>query len=45
LSPAAIACSTFRRKVLTRDLRARLRAVRFSVWRMRFRAESVFAMG
>ena len=31
IAPVAIAASTLRRKVLTRDLRARLRIVRFSV--------------
>src|SRR3954465_12237079 len=45
LSPPAIACSTLRMKPRTRDFRARLRRVRFSVWRMRLRAEAVFAMG
>src|ERR1700692_1140239 len=45
LSPPAIAISTFLMKVRIRDLRAWLRSVRRSVWRMRLRAEAVLAMG
>ena len=38
-SPVVIALSTFLTKVRTRDSRARLMAVRFSVWRRRFSAD------
>ena len=44
LFPAATASSTLRMKLCTRDLRALLRAVRFSVWRMRFWADAILAM-
>ncbi len=44
LSPLASAVSTFLTKVLMRDLRAWLRAVRVTVWRMRLRADAVLAM-
>jgi hypothetical protein len=44
LLPCAIADSTFLTKVRMRDFRATLRAVRTLVWRMRFRADAVFAM-
>jgi hypothetical protein len=44
-SPPAIAASTFLTNVRTRDLRVRLRSVRRSVWRIRFRADALLAMG
>jgi hypothetical protein len=44
LSPLAMAVSTFLTNVRIRDFRALFRAVLVSVWRMRFRADSVLAM-
>jgi len=45
LSPPAMAVSTFLMAVRMRERRAVLRSVRRSIWRMRLRAEAVFAMG